>query len=84
MSDDIKKKNNCIENILQKSPQKDNTKSGLHSSNIKKTVDTTAKSSIESTFMGLILKEFMKNMNKSVKNIYNRFTEVCIANNVLN
>jgi hypothetical protein len=65
------------------SPPKETTKIVSLTSNLKRTTDTTAKSSIESNFMSIILKEFVKNMNKSFKKIYSRFTEVKYHNIIL-
>lgn len=46
--------------------------------NLKTTIDTTGRHSVEASFVQLLFKDFMRNMNKSAHNMYNRLTMVNI------
>jgi hypothetical protein len=42
----------------------------------KTTMDTTGRKSVEVSFFQLIMKDYMKNLTKSFKNVYERLNEV--------
>lgn len=44
--------------------------------NLLKTTDSTKHRSVETTFLQLIMKEFVKNMTKSANNIFYKYTDV--------
>jgi hypothetical protein len=44
-------------------------------------MDTTGRKSVEVSYVQLILKDYMKNLTKSFKNIYERLNEVILLLN---